>query len=70
MSDEKSPIDTEALQAQIDLSLSLTFDLVSSWMNENGSKPSSVQNTVLSKQDDEEYQNELENLLQRPPTLV
>lgn len=70
MSDENPGIDTAALQAQIDLSLSLTFDLVSSWMNEpsaNGSKSTLAQNAA-SKQEDDEYQKELESFLHRPPT--
>lgn len=63
MSDEKQPIDTVALQSQIDLSLSLTFDLVASWMNHSEGL------TLGGKaQQDDDDENELESYLHRPPT--
>lgn len=63
MSEEEGhPVDTTALQAQIDLSLSLTFDLVSSWVNVPG------QSTITNgSPNGAESQRELEMMLHRPP---
>ncbi|KAF8306461.1 hypothetical protein DL93DRAFT_2232529 [Clavulina sp. PMI_390] len=70
MSDESSKIDTAALQAQIDLSLSLTFDLVSSWVDEYPASKgvSGVNQNSLRGEDD--YQKEIQNYLQRPSTCL
>jgi hypothetical protein len=53
--------DTDAIQAQIDLSLSFAQDLVSSWV-----KPSVK--LALSKRNDTE--KELEEYMRRPPRYV
>lgn len=63
------PIDAEALQAQIDLSLSLTFDLVASWMTPASASGSgsATRNGVNAASDDAD-EIELEHYLHRPPT--
>lgn len=57
--DGDQPLDTAALQAQIDLSLSLTFDLVSSWVDVPGRTGDSSNET--------ESRKEFEANLHRPP---
>jgi hypothetical protein len=63
--DGGQPLDTAALQAQIDLSLSLTFDLVSSWVNIPG------QTAIAGDSpNDLEIRKEFESNLHRPPKYV
>ena len=63
--DGGQPLDTAALHAQIDLSLSLTFDLVSSWVNVPG------QTAITGDSpNDVEIRKEFESNLHRPPKYV
>jgi hypothetical protein len=55
-------LDNETLQAQIDLSMSLTLDMVSSWVKR------SEGSILRDDDDDEEEQRELEQYLHRPTT--
>jgi hypothetical protein len=55
---EGGDIDTETLQSQIDLSMSLVHNLVSSWM-----KPSQQVGAMSS----DSAQKELEEYMRRPP---
>lgn len=59
-------VDADALQAQIDLSMSLTFDMVSSWMK----VPEGSKLLENDDDDDEMAQKELEQYLRRPNTYV
>ncbi|KAA1473493.1 hypothetical protein DENSPDRAFT_839968 [Dentipellis sp. KUC8613] len=57
-------IDTETLQAQIDMSLAFAQDLVSSWI-----KPLKKPGASSSKKPSKDADKELEELLRRPPRL-
>ncbi|KAJ3736540.1 hypothetical protein DFJ43DRAFT_1052679 [Lentinula guzmanii] len=57
---EEEDIDTEAIQAQIDLSMSVTNDLVSSWIK-SSDKPKTPYNQAL--------EAELKEYMRRPPRL-
>ena len=56
-------IDAESLQAQIDMSMSLIQNLVSSWMKPSESKKSTKPSNM-------ETEKELEELMRRPPRCV
>jgi hypothetical protein len=55
---EEDDIDTETLQSQIDLSMSMVHNLVSSWI-----KPTQNAGKVVSN----DAQKELEEYMRRPP---
>ena len=59
---EATEMDSEAIQSQIDLSLSLAYDMVSSWMK----KPATVHQTASSSAI-REAQKEAEEHMYRPP---
>ncbi|KIK67934.1 hypothetical protein GYMLUDRAFT_238118 [Collybiopsis luxurians FD-317 M1] len=61
MAEQDDDIDVEALQAQIDLSMSVTNDLVSSWINTPLKSKSSSYNQNL--------EAELKEYMRRPPRL-
>ncbi|GJE84263.1 hypothetical protein PsYK624_003390 [Phanerochaete sordida] len=62
MEDYENDLDAEALQAQVDMSLAFTQNLVSSWM-----KPKYGSGTASSSRGNQE--KELEELMKRPPRL-
>ena len=63
--DDPPAIDVDAIQAQIDLAMSMTEELVASWVKPSapGSKPSLAQH----KQSFEETERELQMYMNRPP---
>jgi hypothetical protein len=58
---EDNALDAEALQAQIDLSMSFADELVSSWMKGSGLKHSTGSH---------KFETELKEQMRRPPRCV
>ena len=68
---DEQPVDLDALQAQINMAMAETEELVSSWIQSSpGSKQSGGTVKRPKKKSFEEMEKELKEYLRRPPRYV